>query len=273
VYVHYTDLGGTTQVDELAVAADGTIDADSRRKVLSQQQPFANHNGGSLLFGPDGLLYLALGDGGSGGDPQRNGLDLSTWLGKILRIDPTASGGEGYTVPTDNPFVGQGGARPEIWSYGLRNPWRVSFDIATGDVWIADVGQGSLEEVNRSPAAAGAGRGINFGWSAFEGTQRFNDDQDPNGAIGPVFEYAHGPEACSITGGYVYRGEAIPALRGAYVFADYCGSGVFAFDPADPFAGRKLLDEPGEVVSFGVDQANELYVLSFDGSVYRVDPA
>jgi glucose/arabinose dehydrogenase len=273
LYVHYTDKAGNTNLDEFVVRDDGTIEADSRRTVLTQQQPYPNHNGGEIEFGPDGKLYFGLGDGGSAGDPQRHALDLSTWLGKILRIDPAAAGGQPYTVPADNPFAGRAGAKPEIWSYGLRNPWRFTFDAENGDLWIGDVGQGDREEVDWVKAADGAGKGTDFGWSAFEGTNRYNDDQSPEGAVPPVFEYSHDDGSCSITGGYVYRGSAVPALRGAYLYADYCGSGVHAFDPAHPNDGRKISDGPEQIVSFGVDQAGEVYVMSFDGGVFRIDPA
>jgi glucose/arabinose dehydrogenase len=274
VYVHYTDLDGTTTLDELAVRADGTIDAGSRRTLLTQRQPYPNHNGGELTFGPDGLLYLGLGDGGSGGDPERRGLDLSTWLGKILRIDPTPSADQPYTVPADNPFVGKKGARPEIWAYGLRNPWRFSFDRTTGDLWISDVGQGAIEEVDvaRSPAA---GRGYSFGWSAYEGTHRFNADQQAPDAVMPFHEYPHGDLGCSITGGFVYRGQAVPALQGHYVFGDYCSAGLRAIDvTGGPVAdAERLTDAPGQISAFGESPDGELYVLSLEGGVYRVDPA
>jgi glucose/arabinose dehydrogenase len=274
LYVSYTDLDGTSIVDELTMRPDGTADPATRRQVLAQRQPYANHNGGQISFGPDGYLYLALGDGGSALDPERAGLDLTTWLGKLLRIDP--SGPDGYSVPEDNPFAGSDGVEPEIWSYGLRNPWRFSWDSATGDLWIADVGQNRREEINRSTRAEGAGRATNYGWSAWEGTLRANDDQDPEGATPPVHEYDTGEEGCAVTGGYVYRGSAIPELQGAYVFGDYCQAGLRAI-PAGAFPGtaveRRLTDEPGEVVSFGEDASGELYVLSFDGTVYRIDPA
>jgi glucose/arabinose dehydrogenase len=245
--------------------------------VLFQDQPFPNHNGGEVFFGPDGYLYIGLGDGGSAGDPQRNGLNLGTWLGKLLRIDPAASGDQPYTVPPDNPFIGHDGAKPEIWSYGLRNPWRFSFDRATKDLWIGDVGQGNVEEVDRSTVAEGAGRGTNYGWSAFEGRARYNADQSPDGTVPPVFQYSHENGNCSVTGGYVYRGAAIPALRGAYLYTDYCGSGVRAVVvDVNGNAGTaiQLTDEPGSIVSFGEDADGEVYVCSLGGNtVYRIDPA
>ena len=270
LYAHYTDRNGTTTVDALSLGPDGA--ATDRRTLLTQPQPFANHNGGQLSVGPDGLLYLGLGDGGSANDPQRSSLDLGTWLGKILRIDPTPSADAPYTVPADNPYVGVAGARPEIWAIGLRNPWRFSWDRATGDLWVSDVGQNRLEEINVVPAP-NAGRAANFGWSAFEASDRFNDDQPPDGALPPLHQYEHGDLGCSVTGGFVYRGSAIPALQGSYVFGDYCASGVRAVDPLDPATAVRLSEEPAKVVAFGEDDAGELYVLTLDGLVARLAPA
>ena len=273
LYASYTNNDGNSVIDEYQMAGDGTADGDTRRQVLSQRQPYANHNGGDVVFGPDGMLYFGLGDGGSANDPQRNSLKLSTWLGKLLRIDPRATDGAAYAVPADNPFLDTDGARAEIWAYGLRNPWRFTFDAATGDLWIGDVGQGAWEEVDVARAAEGRGRGLDFGWSAFEGTHRFNDDQPSDEHTPPIHEYRHGSLGCSITGGYVYRGAAIPALQGAYVFADYCVQGIRAFDPANPGEATVLVDRPANVVAFGQGPGNELYALSFDGNVYRIDPA
>jgi glucose/arabinose dehydrogenase len=272
LYVDYTDVNGDSHVDEYAVGADGVADPASRREVLTQAQPYPNHNGGQLAFGPDGVLYIGFGDGGSGGDPQRHANDLGTWLGKILRIDPRATGAAPYAVPADNPFVGQSGAKAEIWSYGLRNPWRFSFDAANNDLWIADVGQGEIEEVDHVTAASGAGRGVNFGWSAYEGTDRYNDDVASDNAVMPVHEYHHGSDGCSISGGFVYRGTAIAALRGAYVFGDYCFTGVRAIDPAAPEKATTIADQPPNVSSFGEGPGRELYVLSLSGAVYQLTP-
>jgi glucose/arabinose dehydrogenase len=203
-YINFTDNNGDTNVAELTVGEGGVLDRDSLRTVLLVEQPYDNHNGGDLAFGPDGMLYIGLGDGGSGGDPERRALNMAELLGKMLRIDPaTPSGDLGYTIPGDNPFVGEEGARGEIWSIGLRNPWRYSFDPDTGDLWIADVGQGSIEEINVAPATDGvnAARGSNFGWSAFEGSQPFNDDVTAENHSAPIFEYAHSGGRCSISGG------------------------------------------------------------------------
>ena len=274
-YIDYTDRDGNTNIVEYHVAADGRFDVGSRRLVLEIDQPYPNHNGGQLTFGPDGLMYIGTGDGGSSGDPQRHALDLAALLGKILRADPVASDGKPYTVPADNPYVGVVGARPEIWSIGLRNPWRFSFDPAGGDLWIADVGQDKWEEVDVAWADQGGGRGTNFGWSAFEGEHRFNQDQPTTGVVGPIFEYPHGDAGCSISGGAMYRGAAIAALVGWYVYGDYCSGEVRALKVAD----RRVVDEvtlgtPGSVAAVAVGPDGELYVASVgDGDIFKIVPA
>ena len=273
-YVNYTNNDGNTRIDEYTVNADGTFDKSTRRQVLGFDQPYPNHNGGDLVFGPDGMLYIGTGDGGSGGDPDRRALDLSEWLGKILRIDPHPSGNAEYTVPADNPFVGVNGARPEIWSIGLRNPWRFSFDRQTGDLWIADVGQGQWEEVDVGWAADGSGRGLNFGWSAFEGNHRFNDDQSPDGVTPPIHEYEHVGQDCSISGSALYRGSAIPALVGWYVFADYCSGQVRALQIADHAEVKQVpLGTIASVVAVNEGPDGELYVVSGHGQIYSVTAA
>jgi len=276
-YINYTSQDdGATNIDELAVTGDGTLTRDGQRTVLRIDQPDSNHNGGGLVFGPDGLLYIGTGDGGSANDPDRRSLDLGDLLGKMLRIDPLATGGEPYTVPADNPFVGVDGARPEIWGVGLRNPWRYGFDPATGDLWIADVGQNALEEVNRSAADADglhAGRAVNYGWSAFEGTARFNEDQPIDGATPPVFEYPHGERGCSISGGAVYRGAAIPSLVGWYVYGDYCSGQVRALRVDGGSAADVLLVQSSAVVAVKAGHDGELYVASIDEGVFRLAPA
>lgn len=280
LYVHYTNRGGDTRVDEYAVDAAGAVDPASRREILTQDQPQSNHNGGELAFGPDGFLYLGLGDGGGAGDQGSghvsggNGQSLGTILGKILRIDPTPSAGRPYTIPPDNPFVGTAGARPEIWAYGLRNPWRFTWDTSTGDLWIGDVGQNAWEEVDLATKASGAGRGVNYGWNVWEGTHRYRDGDAP-GAVAPVFDYSHDGGNCSVTGGYVYRGSRIPALRGEYLFADYCGGSLRALVAQDGkvVQDRILPVRMPSITSFGQDANGELYVLSDEGSVSRVEPA
>jgi glucose/arabinose dehydrogenase len=241
--------------------------------VLEVPQPYANHNGGQLAFGPDGMLYIALGDGGSGGDPHGNGQERRTLLGAILRIDVNRrDAGLAYAVPPDNPFAGAGdGSRGEIWAYGLRNPWRFSFDRATGELFAADVGQDEIEEVNR---IVGGG---NFGWNVMEGSRCFRPSQgcDRRGLEMPLAEYTH-REGRSITGGFVYRGQSIPALRGHYLFADFA-SGTLWSIPADTralAAPRRLLDTGLAVSSFGEDAAGEVYLLDHGGGgVYRLVPA
>jgi glucose/arabinose dehydrogenase len=271
-YLSFTDLDGHTRVDELAVAG-GQLRPDTRRTVFTQEQPFANHNGGDLAFGPDGLLYLGLGDGGGGGDPLDAGQDLSTLLGKLLRIDPTSRDVGGYEIPPDNPFVDQPEARPEIWAYGLRNPWRFSFDAETGDLWIGDVGQSAREEIDH--AAAGTGAGANYGWSLMEGDEPYADRTEPDNHVPPVFAYGRGSGRCSVTGGYVYRGEAIPDLRSYYVFSDYCEGDLRALELRDgAVAGEINLGvNGGSVVGFVQGPDRELYVLDLAGPIRRVDPA
>jgi glucose/arabinose dehydrogenase len=266
-FVNYTDRDGNTVVSEFRApdpAAD-RADAGSERVLLRIDQPFANHNGGALTTGPDGLLWIATGDGGSGGDPLGNGQDLRTLLGKLLRIDPRPAGGAPYGIPADNPFVGRAGARAEIWAYGLRNPWRFSFDRASGDLWIGDVGQGAIEEVDRWPA--GSPGGPNFGWNTMEASACFDPEEgcDRAGLVLPVAEYGH-DRGCSITGGYVYRGAAAAGLAGTYLYADYCTGTIWGLEAsAESPAPRVLLDSGHSVGSFGEDEAGELYVVDLAG--------
>ncbi len=271
-YVDYTDASGDTRVVEYRRRAADPLAADpsSARVVLTAEQPYPNHNGGQLQFGPDGYLYIGLGDGGSEGDPQRTGQDLSTVLGKILRIDPRPAGARPYRVPAGNPFAGVGGARPEIYAYGLRNPWRFSFDRQTSSLWIGDVGQNEFEEVDSIGIADGAG--ANFGWSAYEGDARFNRDQRAPGAVPPVLTYSH-DHGCSITGGYVVRDPALPALAGRYVYGDFCAGQLRSFTAR---VGRPAADDRPlglrvpSLSSFGLDGAGHLYATSLEGPVYRL---
>jgi len=203
LYINYTDVQGHTHVTKFRTQSDG-LDLGSRRDVLFVPQPFSNHNGGNLAFGPDGYLYVGLGDGGSGGDPDGNGQSLQTLLGKMLRISPRPSDGDPYGIPPDNPFVGQDGARAEIWAYGLRNPWRYSFDRENGDLWIGDVGQSEREEIDVE--LAGSAGGLNFGWNLFEGTLSYEGGSEDDQTVSPVYEYPNRSGGCSVTGGYVYRG-------------------------------------------------------------------
>jgi glucose/arabinose dehydrogenase len=272
LYVDYTDTTGDTHVDEFAMKGD-VADPGSRRTVLTVAQPFSNHNGGNLVFGPDGELYIGLGDGGSGGDPYGNGQSLSTLLGKILRIAPRPAGDHPYGIPPDNPFVGRAGARPEIWAFGLRNPWRFSFDRHTGDLWIGDVGQSAWEEVDRQPADSTGGE--NYGWNAMEGDHAYDEQVSAPDAVAPVYEYPHDGGVCAVTGGYVYRGSEIPDLYGSYVFADFCVGDIEALRIRDGrVAGeRSLRVSVQNLSSFGEDGAGELYALSLSGPIYRLAPA
>jgi glucose/arabinose dehydrogenase len=273
-YVDYTNRDGDTVVAEYSLATDGTFVAASARQVLTIHQPYPNHNGGNVAFGPDGFLYIGMGDGGAAFDPERRALNTAELLGKILRIDPVQQGDRPYTVPADNPFRSVTGAKPEIWAVGVRNPWRFGFDSATGDLWIADVGQNKWEEVDVARRAAGGGRGVNFGWSAMEGTHPANTDQSPDGATPPVFEYPHGDDGCSISGGAVYRGSTVPSLVGHYVFSDYCSGKVRAL-PATPGATITVFDLGRVSVTSAVRAApdGEVFVLSLDkGQLLQLTP-
>src|ERR1043166_9376382 len=275
--VDYTAPNGDPHVSAFRVSANPDVaDPASEQVLLAIDQPFDNHNGGMVVFGPDGKLYIGMGDGGSAGDPQGNGQNKGVLLGKILRVD--VSGAGVLSVPADNPFVGQAGARPEIWSYGLRNPWRFSFDRAQGDLYIADVGQNAREEVDVATSAAQFGKGLNFGWNVMEGVACYSPPSGcpRSGLPLPVLDYDHG-DGCSVIGGYVYRGAAIPSLRGRYFFADYCGGWVRSFLLQGGAAAERR-DWPtrrpgGLVTSFGEDAAGELYVMNSSGKVFRIAPA
>jgi glucose/arabinose dehydrogenase len=272
LYASFTDREGDSRLWEFRFV-DGKADPGSRREVMTQDQPYANHNGGQITFGPDGFLYYFLGDGGAGGDPHGNGQKLSTRLGKILRINPAASGSAAYTVPPDNPFVARDGALPEIYAYGLRNPWRNSFDRATGDLWIGDVGQNAWEEIDWTPAGQTAG--VNYGWNAFEGTKPFNPAAQAPGHRPPVHEYPNPDQGCSVTGGYVYRGLTIPTLQGVYVFGDFCEGQLLGLR----LEGGKATDvapldlKVDSLSSFGEDPAGNLYAFSLAGGMFRIDAA
>jgi glucose/arabinose dehydrogenase len=276
LYLHYSVApDGDTRVISYPASGDA-VDTGGRRELLAVEQPFDNHNGGDIEIGPDGYLYVALGDGGGGGDPEGNGQDTQALLGKILRIDPAATTGDDYGIPADNPFADGAAGAPEVWVYGARNPWRIDFDDATGDLWVADVGQNAFEEIDLLPAAEGAGRGANLGWNEMEGAHPFEGGSNPDGAVLPVFEYDRSEGGCSVTGGVVYRGSAIPGLVGAYLFTDYCDGRLRAIRAA----GGQTVDERtfddvsgNSLVSFGTDGAGEVYVLSLDGAIYRLDQA
>lgn len=263
-YVYYTDNNGDSQIAQYAVSADPNLaDANSADILLSVAQPFSNHNGGLVMFGPDNMLYVGLGDGGSGGDPQEHGQNTQTLLGSLLRIDVSTPGT--FSVPASNPFAN------EIWGYGLRNPWRYTFDFATGDLYVADVGQSAREEVNVVPAASG---GVNYGWNTMEGSNCFDPPSgcDQSGLQLPVLEYDHG-QGCSVTGGFVYRGTAIPGIVGHYFYSDYCSSWLRSFRYESGSATEETEWDVGNldnVLSFGQDAAGELYILTDDGRVYQL---
>lgn len=273
-YVYYTDVSGNVRVVEYRRgSAPDRANARSARLVLLQRHPQPNHNGGQLQFGPDGLLYVGLGDGGGEYDQHGrigNGQNRGTLLGKILRIDPLPNGG--YRIPRDNPFVGVRGVRPEIYSYGLRNPWRFSFDGKTGDMVIADVGQDHVEEVNFR--TRGTARGVNFGWRAYEGTRVEDPTLHVHGDVKPVLQYAHANGNCSITGGYVVRDPRLPALAGRYVYGDFCvGDLLDARLSQHGSSARHALGlHVASLSSFGEDDAGRIYAASLNGPVYRLDP-
>ncbi|MYB76724.1 MAG: PQQ-dependent sugar dehydrogenase [Chloroflexi bacterium] len=271
-YVNYTDKGGTTVVARYRVSADNpdAANVDSEEVLLRVGQPYGNHNGGQIKFGPDGYLYIGMGDGGSAGDPQNHGQDRSTLLGAMLRIDVRTGGP--YVVPADNPFVGHEGVRPEIWNWGQRNPWRFSFDRVTGDLFIADVGQNRLEEVSFQPADSPGGE--NYGWKLFEGSEQFSGSREGMAIremTFPIAEYGRS-EGCSVTGGYVYRGQELPDLAGNYIFGDYCSGIVWTLTPqADgTWLRTVLMQAPSEITSFGEDADGEVYVIIRTGAIYRI---
>jgi glucose/arabinose dehydrogenase len=273
LYVDYTDLNGDTRVEAYTLTDEG-VDPDSRRELISQEQPFGNHNGGGLLIDEDGYLYIGLGDGGSAGDPLGAGQDPNTWLGSILRIDPDPDGVEPYSIPPGNPFTDGTDGLPEIFLTGVRNPWRFSLDRVTGDLWIGDVGQDAYEEITLLLAANGGGAGANLGWSLREGLHQFRGPA-PEGHIEPVWEYGH-DDGVSVTGGYVYRGSAIPELYGNYVFGDYQTARLWALGVSTGEVVFRDLDAPvpgGNLASFGEGPEGELYVMSLAGPVSRILPA
>jgi glucose/arabinose dehydrogenase len=271
VFVNYTRLNGDTVIARYTVSSNpDVIDAVSRRTILTIAQPFDNHNGGQLQFGPDSYLYIGMGDGGSGGDPDNRAQKLNTLLGKMLRID--IDGGLPYQIPPDNPFVGRAGAKPEIWARGLRNPWRFSFDRLTGHLFIGDVGQKKWEEVDlQSPTSKG---GENYGWRRMEGKHCFNPSSNCNtgGLRLPIIEYSHS-QGCSITGGYRYRGAKLAKLRGYYLYADFCSGRIWGarFRSGIGWRASQLRDTDFSISAFGEDQAGEIHFADLNtGAVYRI---
>ena len=275
-YVNFTRRpDGDTAINQFKASTtnpDVAVKSSSRR-VITIDQPYANHNGGMITFDKNGYLFIGMGDGGSGGDPGNRAQSLNSLLGKILRINVNGTtGGIQYRIPASNPYVGKTG-RDEIWSFGLRNPWRFSFDRVTNDLWIGDVGQNKYEEIDRATtASSGYGRGINFGWRVMEGRHCYNPPSGCNtsGKRLPVVEYSHA-EGCSVTGGYVYRGTTIPSLYARYVFADYCSGKIWTVPKGgtSPIAKSLLMDTTMNISSFGEDERGELYVVDIAGAIYR----
>jgi glucose/arabinose dehydrogenase len=257
-YVNYTGKGGHTRISRFQ-ASGNSADKNSETILLLIEQPYQNHNGGALAFGPDGYLYAGLGDGGLAGDPHKNGQDTTALLGKILRLDVT--NGDPYSVPADNPFGS------EVWAYGLRNPWRISFDRLTGDLWIGDVGQNEWEEVDYLPKTWGSG--ANFGWSVMEGSHVY-DSEPQSGMLLPAVEYSHAEGGCSVTGGYVYRG-TIPEWNGVYLYGDYCSGKIWALILVDGlWQSQVMFETGGTITTFGQDESGEIYFASDNGNIYRL---
>ncbi len=272
LYVNYTNKAGNTVIAEYEMGAI-TAFPGTERILLEIEQPFSNHNGGQVTFGPDGFLYIGMGDGGSGGDPLNSGQDNSTLLGAMLRIDPAAPTEDApYGIPGDNPFADGSGGRAEIWSWGLRNPWRFSWDAETDDLWIADVGQNKIEEITvLRKGTSQAGRGANLGWRIMEGDLLFDGDEPPADHSAPIFTYDHSNGRCSVTGGYVYRGDLNRDLEGVYIFGDFCSTEVFGLDVLDDgriVVANLVFDrEISNIVSFGEGSEGELYILEANGNV------
>jgi glucose/arabinose dehydrogenase len=271
-FIDYTDVKGDTMVARYHVSKDNpnVADPNSATPVIQIDQPYPNHNGGDVVFGPDGYLYIGMGDGGSAGDPQGNGQNPKALLGKILRLD--VDNGDPYAAPKDNPYVANSAMAPEVWAMGLRNPWRFSFDRQTGDLYIADVGQNQWEEVDFQPADSKGGE--NYGWNIMEGMHQYSGAAVPEGLMMPFAEYSHSEGGCSITGGYVYRGKALPDLNGIYLFADYCSGKVWSSyrDDAGKWQTNLFMQTNYVISSFGEDAAGELYLLDHgSGAVYRLE--
>ncbi len=267
MYVDYTDPAGDTHVVEYTMKGD-VADTSTRRELLFVDQPFPNHNGGQVVFGPDDMLYITFGDGGAGGDPMNNAPNLDVLLGKILRIDPRPSSSQPYRVPADNPFVDRQGVRTEIWMYGLRNPWRFSWDRDTRDIWIGDVGQDKFEEVDYAPAGQS---GIDWGWSAREGFAPYKGEK-PSGARDPLVAPSHADGNCAVIGGYVYRGREIPALDGIYVYGDSCRAPIVGVvQQAGKLVDQRDLDiSVHDLSSFGEDPHGEVYAIARGGTISRI---
>ncbi len=272
-YVDYVDFNGDIVIARYEISSDPDIADESSGIILLTipHREFGNHYSGQLVFGPDNYLYVGTGDGDSAGDPLGNAQNLQSLLGKILRLDVDHD--FPYAIPPSNPFIGQSAARPEIWAYGLRNPWRFSFDRESGDLWIADVGQGLWEEINLQPATSGGGE--NYGWPLMEGLHCYepHTDCDEPSITFPIFEYGHDGGTCSITGGYRYRGSRYPRLRGVYIYGDFCSGLIWGAVqlPEGTWSSRLLLDARFPISSFGEDAEGELYVVGYEGRILRIE--
>ncbi len=267
-FVNYTNRDNATVISEFMVSGDPNVaDPSSERILMTIPQPYNNHNGGQIQFGPDGYLYIGMGDGGLAGDPHGHGQNSYTVLGSMLRIDVDFS--EPYAIPPDNPYVENGAGAVEAWAIGLRNPWRFSFDRLTGDIFIADVGQNSFEEISWMPA--GAANGGNFGWDVMEGYNCFSEDNcDPAPYIAPIHHYGRN-DGCSVTGGYIYRGSQSPGLFGHYLFSDYCQGQIWSLAQFNgEWIRTLLLDTNYNVGSFGEDVNGEIYLLNYAGEAYHI---
>ncbi len=268
-FVNFTDTNGNTRVERFRVSANPDIaDSQSSKLIIGIDQPFGNHNGGLVMFGLDGYLYVGTGDGGSGGDPKRNGQNPRALLGKMLRLD--IDKGDPYAIPSGNPYADGSAGKPEVWAIGLRNPWRFAFDAPSGLLYIADVGQNELEEVDVVPASRA---GVNYGWNIMEADQCYNSSScSKSGLELPKVSYKHMGSACSVTGGFVYRGTKIPAITGHYFYSDYCAGGLRSFRYENSSVANATdwkIDNIGHVVSFGVDASGEMYIIAESGKIYR----
>jgi glucose/arabinose dehydrogenase len=271
-FINYTSLNTDDTVARYTVSPDdpNVADPDTDAEILRVEDPYPNHNAGQLAFGPDGYLYVGMGDGGSAGDPHGNGQNRQALLGKMLRLN--VDGELPYTIPDDNPFIGDENAAPEVWAWGLRNPWRYSFDRETGDFYIADVGQNQWEEINFQPADSNGGE--NYGWNPLEGSHAYSQQPAPSGVVMPIAEYDHG-QGCSVTGGYVYRGTLLPGLQGTYFFGDWCSGTVWTTrrDEVGNWHTEVLMNTGRQISSFGEDVHGELYLVDYSGSVLRLEAA